>query len=145
MKFFRSFDLLVVVVLFRFVFAGKSATVLQKLMDGNKRYVVGTSVNKDLGEHEETGIVKGSASFAIVITCSDSRVPPEHIFDQGLGDIFVIRVAGMLLILLRLAALNTERSMYILLSWRSHGTLRLRSRKSYHGKQKAPPKEISAP
>ncbi|MFA6055540.1 MAG: carbonic anhydrase [Thermodesulfovibrionales bacterium] len=96
MKFFRGLLAVVVVVLFSgSVFAGTAGDEsLQKLMDGNKRYVEGTPINKDLGDTRRKEILKGQHPFATVITCSDSRVPPEHIFDQGLGDIFVIRVAG---------------------------------------------------
>ena len=50
------------------------------------RKILATSKRKEL--------TKGQKPFAIVITCSDSRVPPELLFDQGLGDIFVVRVAG---------------------------------------------------
>src|SRR5512135_449398 len=96
MKFFRGLLAVVVVVLFSgSVFAGNAGDEsLQKLMDGNKRYVEGTPINKDLGDTKRKEILKGQHPFATVITCSDSRVPPEHIFDQGLGDIFVVRVAG---------------------------------------------------
>jgi carbonic anhydrase len=87
--------LLIVVVFSSFVFAGSAGDEsLQKLMDGNKRYVSGDLAKKDLGDDKRKELLKGQKPFAIVITCSDSRVPPELLFDQGLGDIFVIRVAG---------------------------------------------------
>jgi carbonic anhydrase len=86
--------LLVVVVFSGLVFAGVSDEALQKLMDGNKRYVAGDLLKKDVGDTKRQELTKGQKPFAIVITCSDSRVPPEILFDQGLGDIFVIRVAG---------------------------------------------------
>ena len=96
MKRFRVlFALLVVVAFSGFVFAGSAGDEsLQKLMDGNKRYVEGKLASKDLGDTKRKDLLKGQKPFAIVITCSDSRVPPELLFDQGLGDIFVIRVAG---------------------------------------------------
>jgi carbonic anhydrase len=96
MKFFKTLLAVVIVVAFSgLAFAGTAGDdSLQKLMDGNKRYVEGTSVNKDLGDTKRKELLKGQHPFATVVTCSDSRVPPEHIFDQGLGDIFVIRVAG---------------------------------------------------
>jgi carbonic anhydrase len=88
--------LLVVAVFSGFVFAAAAGDgALQKLMDGNKRYVSGKLASKDLGNSKRMELsTKGQKPFAIVITCSDSRVPPELLFDQGLGDIFVIRVAG---------------------------------------------------
>ena len=67
---------------------------LKKLMDGNQHFVLGQPLQKDIGTLRRTELVKGQSPSAVVISCSDSRVPPELIFDQGLGDIFVIRVAG---------------------------------------------------
>jgi carbonic anhydrase len=63
-------------------------------MDGNKRFVSGTLAQKDLSVKKREELSKGQKPFAIVLTCSDSRVPPELLFDQGLGDVFVVRVAG---------------------------------------------------
>lgn len=95
MKLFKVLLVSVIVTAFScLAFAGTGDEALQKLMDGNKRYVEGAPINKDLGDTKRKEILKGQHPFATVITCSDSRVPPEHIFDQGLGDIFVIRVAG---------------------------------------------------
>lgn len=67
---------------------------LQKLMEGNKRYVTAAaSAPKPLaGRRAE--VAKAQHPFAVIVGCSDSRVPPEIIFDQGLGDLFVIRLAG---------------------------------------------------
>lgn len=67
---------------------------LQKLVEGNSRFVESTLTPKDLGNTRRTELTKGQKPFAVVLSCSDSRVPPEHVFDQGLGDLFVIRVAG---------------------------------------------------
>jgi len=66
----------------------------QRLKDGNSRFAADRSERKDLGASKRQGLVKGQHPFAIVLACADSRVPPEHIFHQGLGDIFVIRVPG---------------------------------------------------
>jgi len=68
---------------------------LQLLEDGNKRYVDDMVLKKDLSSGRRIDLVKnGQKPFAVVLACSDSRVPPEIFFDQALGDIFVIRVAG---------------------------------------------------
>jgi carbonic anhydrase len=66
----------------------------QKLVDGNKRFAASqvTHPNSSAARREE--IAKGQHPFAIIVSCSDSRVPPEILFDQGLGDLFVIRAAG---------------------------------------------------
>jgi len=68
---------------------------LQKLMDGNKQY----AANKlTIGSRSDTPSRKALANsqkpYAIILSCSDSRVPPEIIFNKGLGEIFVVRVAG---------------------------------------------------
>jgi carbonic anhydrase len=71
------------------------AEALQRLQAGNVRYVTGTGARDRATEHERRKeLVTDQAPFAIVLGCSDSRVPAEMVFDQGLGDLFVIRVAG---------------------------------------------------
>ncbi|MBI5326699.1 MAG: carbonic anhydrase [Deltaproteobacteria bacterium] len=67
---------------------------LAKLVSGNVRFVEGKQMQKDIGNNRRTELTKGQHPFAVILSCSDSRVPPEHIFDAGLGDIFVVRVAG---------------------------------------------------
>lgn len=67
---------------------------LKRLMDGNVRYVNGTLEHPHTDSTHRKELVGGQKPFAAILGCSDSRVPLEMIFDQGLGDIFVIRVAG---------------------------------------------------
>jgi carbonic anhydrase len=67
---------------------------LQRLKEGNERYVVDKLEPKDLSSQRRKELAQGQHPFAVVVTCSDSRVPPELVFDQGLGGLFVIRVAG---------------------------------------------------
>jgi carbonic anhydrase len=64
------------------------------LVDGNKRYTVGKLMHPNQTRVRRGEVADGQHPFAIVLGCSDSRVPPEVIFDQGLGDLFVVRVAG---------------------------------------------------
>ncbi len=72
-----------------------AADALRRLIEGNRRYVAGQSTTADLSTSRRSNLrSNGQHPFAVVLTCSDSRVPPEHIFNQGLGDLFVIRVAG---------------------------------------------------
>ena len=71
-----------------------SDQALQELMIGNIRYAGGKSIYPNQTVEHRTKAVKGQNPFAAVITCSDSRVSPEFIFDRGIGDLFVIRVAG---------------------------------------------------
>lgn len=67
---------------------------LQKLEEGNKRFASGKPVHPDETLERIRELKKGQHPFAIVVSCSDSRVPAELVFDQGLGDIFSIRTAG---------------------------------------------------
>jgi carbonic anhydrase len=70
---------------------------LSLLKEGNARFVTDHSDGKDIDTARRTELTKGQHPFAAVLTCADSRVPPELIFNQGLGKIFVIRVAGNVL------------------------------------------------
>ena len=74
-----------------------SQEALQRLLDGNKRYIAQKPIHPNQTVYRRKEITEGQKPFAIILSCSDSRVPPEIIFDQGLGDIFVIRVAGNVL------------------------------------------------
>ena len=67
---------------------------LKRLMDGNARYVSGKSAHPDQDRARRAEVAKGQKPFAMILSCADSRVPPEILFDQGLGDLFVVRVAG---------------------------------------------------
>ncbi len=68
---------------------------LERLKVGNQRFVQGETTHpKLLTHHERAEMAQDQNPFAIVLGCSDSRVPAEMVFDQGLGDLFVIRVAG---------------------------------------------------
>ncbi len=68
---------------------------LERLREGNRRFVEGTGRDADLADRaRRDALVEGQKPFAIVLGCSDSRVPAELVFDQGVGDLFVIRVAG---------------------------------------------------
>jgi carbonic anhydrase len=72
-----------------------SQEALQRLKQGNKRFVSGVrSIDNMIKQSQREEFVEGQAPFAIILGCSDSRVPAEIVFDQGLGDLFVIRVAG---------------------------------------------------
>jgi carbonic anhydrase len=70
------------------------AAALQRLKDGNKRFAEDKPASKDVGSKRRAELAEKQAPFAIVLTCSDSRVVPEFLFDQGLGDVFTLRVAG---------------------------------------------------
>ena len=67
---------------------------LDKLKIGNERFVSGHPVHPDETLDRIRELKKGQNPFVVVVSCSDSRLPPELIFDQGLGDVFSIRTAG---------------------------------------------------
>src|SRR5213080_4916184 len=68
---------------------------LARLRDGNRRFVANQTRGPALsGPARRAVLVAGQEPFAIILGCSDSRVPAELVFDQGFGDLFVIRVAG---------------------------------------------------
>ncbi|MGA7933357.1 MAG: carbonic anhydrase [Kovacikia sp.] len=70
---------------------------LQLLMEGNQRYVSHKLAHPHGDQKRLLEVAKGQHPFAIILGCADSRVSPELLFDQGLGDLFVVRVAGNIL------------------------------------------------
>lgn len=83
------------------LFQGTEATaqrtpdeVLRLLQAGNQRFAAQKSVPQPLGEGVRRTLARGQSPSAIVVCCADSRVPPEHLFNAGLGELVVIRIAG---------------------------------------------------
>jgi carbonic anhydrase len=70
------------------------AEAIQRLAAGNKRFAEDKPQHPHQAHDWRNALAKAQKPFAVVLGCSDSRVPPELVFDQGLGDLFVIRVAG---------------------------------------------------
>jgi len=64
------------------------------LVAGNERFTTGRSIATAMGPGARRSLVRGENPYAIVLCCADSQVPPEHVFNAGLGDLFVVRVAG---------------------------------------------------
>jgi len=71
-----------------------AAEALQELMAGNRRFAAGCPEHPRQSPEVRQALVEAQAPLAAVLTCADSRVPPELIFDRGLGELFVVRVAG---------------------------------------------------
>jgi carbonic anhydrase len=72
----------------------ENQTVMDKLMQGNENYQNFNPSHPDQGRKRLKEVAQAQHPMAVVVTCSDSRVSPELIFDQGIGDLFVIRTAG---------------------------------------------------
>ena len=73
------------------------ANALQRLKEGNDRFQKGQTLHPHITPQRVAELATTQKPFAVIISCSDSRVSPELIFDQGLGDLFVIRTAGNVL------------------------------------------------
>ena len=67
---------------------------LERLREGNRRFVSGAPSAAIAGQRRRSELLAGQEPFAVIVGCSDSRVPPEIVFDHGLGELFVVRVAG---------------------------------------------------
>ncbi len=70
------------------------AEAVSRLKEGNGRYTSGNQQHPHESAERRAELTKSQHPFAIIVSCSDSRVPPEIVFDQGLGDLFALRVAG---------------------------------------------------
>lgn len=104
---------------------------LQRLHEGNQRFVTGVRSVEPLLSHLKMKELaeKGQKPFAIVLTCSDSRSPVEMIFDQGVGELFVVRVAGnvvapSLLASIEFAAANFGSSAILVLGHTQCGAVK---------------------
>lgn len=88
------------------VHTAQSDAVLDHLMAGNARFAAGKAIHEHQDVTRRAELVSGQHPHAVVLSCSDSRVPTEILFDQGLGDIFTIRTAGQILDSAVLASLD---------------------------------------
>ncbi|MFI5334810.1 MAG: carbonic anhydrase, partial [Chlamydiales bacterium] len=70
---------------------------LIRLMEGNKRYMSGKMLHPDRSQERRDATAALQQPFAIILSCADSRVSPEIVFDQGIGDLFIVRDAGNVL------------------------------------------------
>lgn len=80
------------------------AVGLTRLFEGNKRFVSNTAKHAGMDRKRREEVAKGQKPYAVIIGCADSRVGPEIVFDQGLGELFVVRTAGNLVDTLNMAS-----------------------------------------
>jgi len=73
------------------------ADALNRLMAGNQRFVQGSPIHPNQSAERQAEVAEGQHPWAAILGCIDSRVPPELVFDQGLGDMFVARTAGQVI------------------------------------------------
>jgi len=90
-----------------------ASEALQRLREGNRRFAAGAPSHDALSHLERRNeLLAGQEPFAIILGCSDSRVPAEIVFDQGLGDLFVIRVAGNVVASSQVGSVEFAASQY---------------------------------
>lgn len=88
------YKILILLLVVSGAYAVTPAEALSRLMEGNDHYVNDQLTHPNHTSDRRDEIAAGQAPFATIVGCSDSRVSPEIIFDQGLGDLFIVRVAG---------------------------------------------------
>jgi carbonic anhydrase len=120
----------------------EAKAALDRLIEGNERFVAGKSVHKNTSADWRAQIAKGQHPFATILGCSDSRVVPEIIFDQGLGSLFDVRVAGNVVNMdvdgsLEYAGWHLGTRLFMVLGHENCGAVS--AALQAHGKEKEPP------
>jgi len=105
-----------------------SDEALRRLIEGNQRFLQGEARRSGFRRETLTELAKAQSPYATVLGCSDSRVPPEWIFDTGLGELFVVRVAGNILSpeisgTLQYAASYLETPLFVILGHEGCGAI----------------------
>jgi carbonic anhydrase len=127
----------------------KPEIALEKLIEGNNRFVSGVRSVEPLLSHQKMAELadKGQKPFAIILTCSDSRSPAEMIFDQGIGELFVVRVAGnvvapSLLASIEFAASNFGSSLIMVMGHTKCGAIKASYDHVKNGGRKLPSQNL---
>ncbi len=113
---------------------------LQRLKSGNQRFISGQACFPTVQKEVLAELAKGQQPYATILGCSDSRVPPELVFDAGFGELFVIRVAGNVLgpsILgtLQYAATHLHTPLFIVMGHEGCGAVQAAIATKFHGTQ----------
>ncbi|MCG3200764.1 MAG: Carbonic anhydrase 2 [Gammaproteobacteria bacterium] len=114
---------------------------LQRLIEGNERFMRGEGRSPFLGRRALTDLLEGQQPFATILGCSDSRVPPEIIFDADFGDLFIVRVAGNIMSpeimgTLQYAGTYLHTPLFVVLGHEHCGAVRAALETKFHGTEK---------
>jgi len=113
---------------------------LKRLMSGNERFVEGRARFPTVQKDVLAELAKGQQPYATIIGCSDSRVPPELLFDAGFGDLFIIRLAGNVISAevmgtLQYAAVHLRTALFVVLGHEGCGAVQAALNAKWHGAQ----------
>lgn len=128
----KTYALKILIVFLAFsgqVLALAPETALNRLMEGNKRFVEEKMLHKNKSQERRETVQSQQNPFAVIVACSDSRVAPEILFDEGIGDLFVVRVAGNVIGDLELESIEygvivLKASLVVLLGHESCGAIK---------------------
>jgi len=120
---------------------GSADEALQRLVEGNERFMRGEGRSPFLGRRALTDLVEGQQPFATILGCSDSRVPPEIIFDADFGDLFIVRVAGNIMSpeimgTLQYAGSYLHTPLFVVLGHEHCGAVHAALETKFHGREK---------
>ena len=111
---------------------------LRRLKEGNARFARGEPAQRPPRPDQLARLAEGQQPFATILGCSDSRVPPEMLFDQGLGDLFIVRVAGNVMSTEILGSLgyalaHLRTPLFVVLGHEGCGAVQAALRTKFHG------------
>lgn len=111
---------------------------LARLIAGNKRFVAGRARFPTVRKEVLAGLAKAQQPYATIVGCSDSRVPPELIFDAGFGELFIVRVAGNVISpevigTLQYAAVHLHTPLFVILGHEGCGAVQAALAAKFHG------------
>jgi carbonic anhydrase len=115
-----------------------AAQALERLKEGNRRFLDGKARFPTVQKDVLADLARGQQPYATVLGCSDSRVPPELLFDAGFGELFVIRVAGNVLGTatrgsLQYAAVHLHTPLFVVLGHEGCGAVEAALAEEFHG------------
>ena len=121
-----------------FSFVYTADQTLARLIAGNKRFVAGRARFPTVRKEVLAGLAKAQQPYGTIVGCSDSRVPPELIFDAGFGELFIVRVAGNVISpevigTLQYAAVHLHTPLFVILGHEGCGAVQAALAAKFHG------------